>query len=171
MLFEIYFFHNFSIDIYFARLLLTLFSFLIFIWSFKNLSDRVITIFLHFIVFALISSFLYTIYKIPSTLFINIQILSLVIFTLSLVYSWDPKNQILVAIYYNLLFAGSIFFNGSNIYLLPNLFSAVIYVALISLLSILASFVILKLKKMYLEKLSEINFLLITRRLEFVKLI
>lgn len=159
LLFEIYFFHNFSIDIYFARLLLTLFSFLIFIGSFKNLPDRVITIFLHFIVFALISSFLYTIYKIPSTLFVNIQILSLVIFTLSLVYSWDPKNQILVAIYYNLLFAGSIFFNSSNIYLLPNLFSAVIYVALISMLSILASFVILKLKKMYLEKLSEINFL------------
>lgn len=159
LLFEIYFFHNFVFDIYFARLLFTVCSFIVFILSFRHLSNRVITILLHFIVFALISSFLYTIYKLPSTLFINIQILSLLIFTTSLIFSWDAKNQIFVAIYYNLLFALSILLNDSSIYLLPNLFSTVIYVALISMLSIAASFIILKLKRLYSEKLSENNFL------------
>ncbi len=159
LLFEIYFFHNFVLDIYLARLLFTFSAFIVFLLSFRHLPDQVITVMLHFLVFALISSFLYTIYKLPTTLFINIQILSLLIFTTSLVFSWDARNQIFVAIYYNLLFALSILLNDTSIYLLPNLFSTVIYVALISMLSIAASFIILKLKKLYTEKLSENNFL------------
>jgi signal transduction histidine kinase len=62
------------------------------------------------------------------------------------------KNQIIVAIYYNLLFAASIIFNHSNIFLLPNLFSITIFVCLISLLSVVASAVIYSRRKIYKVK-------------------
>jgi len=64
-----------------------------------------------------------------------------------------------VAIYYNILFAGSIIFNGSNIFLLPNLFAITIFVILISLLSVVASAVNYSRRKIYKAKTEEINFI------------
>ncbi len=159
LLFEIFYFHFFAIDIYIARVLFTIISLTIFSLSFKNISQLISTILVHLLIISLISSFIYTIYKIPNTLFINSQILSLLIFTTALIFSWEVKNQIIVAIYYNLLFAGSIIFNGSNIFLLPNLFSITIFVCLISLLSVVASAVNYNRRKIYKAKTEEINFI------------
>ncbi|MDP2037312.1 MAG: hypothetical protein Q8L04_08000, partial [Ignavibacteria bacterium] len=69
------------------------------------------------------------------------------------------KNQIIVAIYYNLLFAASIAFNDINIYLLPNLFSLIVFVSLISTLSVAVSFVNYNLRKKYAIRSEEIDFL------------
>ncbi len=159
LLFEIFYFHFFKIDIYIARVLFTIISLTIFFFSFKNISQRVLTILIHLLIISLISSFVYTIYKIPNTLFINSQILSLLIFTTALIFSWEVKNQIIVAIYYNLLFAGSIIFNSSNIFLLPNIFSITIFVCLISLLSVVASAVNYNRRKIYKAKTEEINYI------------
>lgn len=159
LLFEIFYFHFFELDIYFARVAFTIISLTIFLFSFKNLSKLCSTILIHLLIISLISSFIYTIYKIPNTLFINSQILSLLIFTTALIFSWEVKNQIIVAIYYNILFAGSIIFNSSNIFLLPNLFSITIFVCLISLLSVVASAVNYNLRKNYKSKTDEINFI------------
>ena len=159
LLFEIFYFHFFKIDIYIARVLFTIISLTIFFFSFKNISQRVLTILIHLLIISLISSFVYTIYKIPNTLFINSQILSLLIFTTALIFSWEVKNQIIVAIYYNMLFAGSIIFNSSNIFLLPNIFSITIFVCLISLLSVVASAVNYNRRKIYKAKTEEINFI------------
>ncbi len=136
LLFEIFYFHYFVLDIYFARVSFTIISLTIFLFSFKELSGLVSTILIHLLIISLISSFIYTIYKIPATLFINSQIISLLIFTTALIFSWEVKNQIIVAIYYNILFAASIIFNGSSIFLLPDLFSITIFVSLISLLKL-----------------------------------
>ncbi len=159
LLFEIFYFHFFKVDIYIARVLFTIISLTIFFLSFKNISKRITTILVHLLILSLISSFIYTIYKLPNTLFINSQILSLLIFTTSLIFSWEVKNQIIVAIYYNILFAGSIIFNGSDIFLLPNLFSITIFVCLISLLSVVASMINYRLRKSYKAKTEEINFI------------
>lgn len=159
LLFEIYYFHFFTLDVYIARVLFTIISVAIFFFSYRNVSQHVITILIHLLIISLISSFIYTIYKIPDTLFINSQILSLLVFTTALIFSWEVKNQIIVAIYYNVLFAGSIIFNGSNIFLLPNLFSITIFVCLISLLSVIASAVNYSRRKIYKAKTEEINFI------------
>lgn len=159
LLFEIFYFHFFVLDIYIARVLFTFTSLTIFLLSFKKISQLVSTILVHLLIISLISSFIYTIYKIPDTLFINSQILSLLVFTTALIFSWEVKNQIIVAIYYNILFAGSIIFNGSNIFLLPNLFSITIFVCLISLLSVVASAVNYNRRKIYKAKAEEINFI------------
>ncbi len=159
LLFEIFYFHFFVFDIYVARVSFTLISLSIFLFSFKNITTQFSTFLIHLLVISLISSFIYTIYKIPSTLFINSQILSLLIFTTALIFSWEVKHQIIVAIYYNVLFAASIILNGSNIFLLPNLFSITIFVILISLLSVVASWVNYSRRKLYKNKSEEVNYI------------
>jgi signal transduction histidine kinase len=153
LLFEIYFFKGFILEIYFARLIFTVIALFIFGISFRQISNKFSIVLTHIFLISLISSFIITIYKIPRTVFINSQILSLLIFTTAIIFSWETKNQIIVAIYYNILFAASIIFNNSNIYLLPNLFSLVIFVCLISFLSVAASFITYNLRnKLVLEQ-------------------
>ena len=159
LIFEIYFFQKFAVDIYFARLIFTVIALSTFILSFKSIGAKTSNVLTHIFIISLISSFAFTIYKIPNTVYINSQILALLIFTTSIIFSWEIKNQIIVAIYYNLLFAVSIMYNDRNIYLLPNLFSLIIFVCLISSLSVAASFVTFNLRKKYSIRSEEIDFL------------
>jgi len=159
MLFEIYFFQSFQIDLYLARVSFTILSSIIFVLSFRNLSKVFLNIITHILILGMISSFIFTIIKIPSTIYINSQILSLLIFTFAIIFSWEVTQQIIVAIYYNLLFATSIFYSDDNIFHLPNILSLVIFVGFISLLSVAVSAVIYKNRKRYIERSNEINFL------------
>lgn len=159
MLFEIYFFKAFQIELYLARVSFTFLSAIIFFLSFKQFKRPVIILLIHILILGLISSFIFTIMMIPTTIYINSQILSLLIFTFALIFSWEVTQQIIVAIYYNLLFAASIFYSDQNIYQLPNILSLVIFVSFISLLSVAVSWVIYKNRRRYLEKTNEIKFL------------
>lgn len=159
MLFEIYFFRAFEIDLYLARLSFTVLSSLIFILTFKKLPKKFLNVVTHILILGMISSFIFTIIKIPTTIYINSQILSLLIFTFAIIFSWEVTQQIIVAIYYNLLFAASIFYSGDNIFQLPNILSLVIFVGFISLLSVAVSAVIYKNRKRYIERSNEIKFL------------
>ncbi|MDZ7766025.1 MAG: PAS domain-containing sensor histidine kinase [Melioribacteraceae bacterium] len=159
MLFEIYFFKAFQIELYLARVSFTLLATVIFFLSFKKFTRPVIIILIHVLILGLISSFIFTIIMIPTTIYINSQILSLLIFTFALIFSWEVTQQIIVAIYYNLLFAASIFYSDPNIFQLPNILSLVIFVSFISLLSVAVSWVIYKNRRRYLEKTNEIKFL------------
>jgi PAS domain S-box-containing protein len=78
--------------------------------------------------------------------------LSLLIFTSALFLSWNIKNQIIVAIYYNLLFASSILLNNKSIYFLPDFLAAFIFVIFISLLSIVAAALNYRLRNDAIEK-------------------
>jgi len=60
------------------------------------------------------------------------------IFSSALFLSWEIKHQIIVAIYYNLVFAASILFNNHSIYFLPNMKESVIFVLFLSVVSIVA---------------------------------
>lgn len=68
----------------------------------------------------------------------NSQITALVIFTSSIFLSWDLKHQILVAIYYNLVFGATLFVNKDGIYFVDNIFAAVIFIMFLSVLSVIA---------------------------------
>jgi signal transduction histidine kinase len=142
LMFEIYFFHVFTIEIYFARITFTLIALIIFIFSYQNTARKYSTLLTHIYLISLFSSFVITIYKIPDTVFINSQLLALLIFTSAIIFSWETKHQIIATIYYNLLFGMSIIFNDPKIYRLPNILSFVIFVCLISFLSIATSFVV-----------------------------
>ncbi len=151
-MFEIQYFADFSIKIYLGRLIATVIGFgVLFITNFSF--GRKHPIFLvHLLLITIISSFGSIILQVPESVFINSQLLSLIIFTSALFLSWDVKNQIIVAIYYNVLFSLSILLNNDSIYFLPSFFAAFIFVIFISLLSIIAAALNYQLRAEILKK-------------------
>ena len=136
LIFEVNYFAEFSVGLYFSRLIATSIGFIILATTYTNYGTRFPVMFVHILLLSIILSFGLIIYLIPQTLLINSHLLALSIFTAALFLSWDTKNQIIVAIYYNVIFATSILFNENTIYFLPNIFATVIFVLLISVLSV-----------------------------------
>ncbi len=152
LLFEIKYFADFSLDIYLGRLVATFVGFIVLLMTYFEFGKKHPVILIHTLLLTIILSFTSIILKVPESIFINSQLLSLLIFTSALFLSWDIKNQIIVAIYYNILFALSILFNNDNIYFLPNFFAAFIFVIFVSLLSIIAAALNYRLRSEAMEK-------------------
>ncbi len=138
MILEIKYFPANSVEIYFIRLTSTLIAFTILATSSTGTSVKRSILLIHILLFTIIISSGLMIYLIPSTILINSSIVGLIIFSSALFLSWEIKHQIIVAIYYNLVFAASILFNNHSIYFLPNMKESVIFVLCLSLVSIVA---------------------------------
>lgn len=139
MIFEVRHHAELSVQIYVVRLLATLiaFSVLVFLSS-KNATKYSIPL-VHILLLTIISSSGIMILLLPNSLIVNSQIVGLMIFTSAMFLNWEIKNQILVAIYYNIVFAVAILFNDQKIYFLPNMFESLIFVMFLSLLSVVGS--------------------------------
>jgi len=157
LIFEVKYFSDFSINIYFGRLLATLIGFIILLLINTQFGKHHAIALIHLLLISITLSFASIIYMIPKTLFVNSHLLALTIFTTALFLSWDTKNQIIVAIYYNLIFSASILFNDSTIYFLPNFFSTVIFILMISVLSIGATSINSRLRENLIMKSLEIK--------------
>ncbi len=146
LVFEVKYFTEHSTAIYFVRLFQTFTGFFILLHSFfiDKKDNRVLVVHLLLLMIVLVSAIM--IYIIPSTLQFNSHIAGLVIFTSALFLSWEVKNQIIVAIYYNLVFASAIFLNTATIYFIPNMFESVVFVLFLGMLSIVASAVNFKMR-------------------------
>ena len=155
LMFELKYFAAFSIDIYLGRLIATLIGFIILALTYFKFGKEHATILVHILLLTIIGSFSSIILAIPETIFVNSQLLALIIFTSALFLSWDIKNQIVVAIYYNILFAFTVLMNDNSIYLVPNFVASFIFVVFISLMSVVASAVNYKLRKQILAKTFE----------------
>ncbi len=160
MVFEVRFFSEHSIDVYVTRLLATLIAFIVLVLMNKKIGRERPIVFVHVLLIVIIVSSGYMIYLMPKTLIVNSQIVGLMIFTSALFLSWDVKNQIIVAIYYNVVFASAILLNDTSIYFLPNMYQSVIFVLFLSIISVIGSAVNYKLRmqlaeKSYRVKLSE----------------
>ncbi len=152
MIFEVRHFSDLSYEVYFIRLTATLiaFSVLGLLGTKKGREHPIILV--HILLLVIILSSGYMIYLIPNTLIVNVQIVALMIFTSALFLSWDVKNQIIVAIYYNLVFASAILLNDSKIYFLPNMFESVLFVLFLSIVSVIGSAVNFRLRKQLADR-------------------
>lgn len=139
MIFEVRHHAEFAFKIYLVRLSATLIAFLILVFlNSKNAMKYSIPL-VHILLLTIISSSAFMILLIPNSLIVNSQIVGLMIFTSAMFLNWEIKNQILVAIYYNIVFAVAILFNDQKIYFLPNMFESLIFVLFLSLLSVVGS--------------------------------
>ena len=152
MIFEARYISTYSIHIFIIRISATLIPFLILALMYTKASDKNLILFVHILLLIVIVSSAYLIYLIPKTLIVNSQIAGLMIFTSALFLSWDIKNQIIVAIYYNLFFASSILLSDHSIYFLPNMYESVLFIILLSLLSVIGSAINYKLRVQLAEK-------------------
>lgn len=146
LVFEVRHFEHYSTQIYIVRLTQTLIGFLILILSFLFDKKKRNIIFVHILLLTIVIVSAVMIYLIPSTFQFNSHIAGLVIFTSALFLSWEVKNQIIAAIYYNIVFVSAILLNSSKIYFLPNMFESVIFVLILSALSVIACAVNFKLR-------------------------
>ncbi len=152
LIFEVNYFAEFSIGLYFSRLIATTIGFIILAATFTYYGSKYSILFIHILLLSIMLSFGSIIYLIPKTLLINSHLLALTIFTTALFLSWDTKNQIIVAIYYNIIFATSILYNNNSIYSLPNVFANVIFVLIMSVLSVGATTINSRLREKLLCK-------------------
>jgi PAS domain S-box-containing protein len=138
MVFEIKYHPDFSRQIYFIRLSSVLFSFILLSTLTTRFAKQHPIVLVHFLLLNIIAASGIMIYLLPSTLLVNSSIVGLMIFTSALFLSWEVKNQIVVAIYYNIVFITSILLNHNTIYFLPNWIESVLFVMFISLVSIVS---------------------------------
>ncbi|MDH3268679.1 MAG: ATP-binding protein [Ignavibacteria bacterium] len=90
----------------------------------------------HVLLLTVVTSSGVMVYLIPDTLLTNASIVGFMIMTSSLFLSWELKNQIIVAIYYNLIFAGALFLTYHEAGLLPFAVESFLFVFILSLVSI-----------------------------------
>lgn len=152
MVFEVRYFSEYSFAVYFTRLLATLVAFFVLVLMYSRFGREKPIILVHVLLAVMIISSGYMILLIPSTLVVNTQIVGLMIFTSALFLSWDVKNQIIVAIYYNLVFATAILINSKSIYFLPHMYEMVIFVMFLSIISVIGSAVNFKLRMQLAER-------------------
>jgi len=156
MVFEVHYFHHFAFQIYITRLLATLIAFAVLVLMYYDFGRKNLLLMMHVLLGLIIISSAYMIYLMPKTIVLNAQIVGLMIFTSALFLSWDVKNQIIVAIYYNIVFASAILLNNKAIYFLPNMYVSVIFVLFLSILSVIGAAVNYRLRM----QLSERSFLI-----------
>jgi PAS domain S-box-containing protein len=146
MIFEVRYYQHLQLEIYFTRLFATLIAFLILVFVNSKNSEKYSTLLVHLLLLTIIISSAIMIYLMPKTIVVNSQIVGLVIFTSALFLSWEVVNQIIAAIYYNLVFAAAILINDQRIYILPNSIESLAFVLFMSLLSVFGSAMNFKLR-------------------------
>ena len=157
MVFEVRYYAQYSIWIYESRLSAILLAFLTLVFSYTKFGKKHPVWLVHILLLAIVCSFGIMIYLIPKTLIFNSQIISLIIFVAALFLSWDVTNQIIVAIYYNLVFAVSIIMSARDIFILPNMVESVVLVLIISIMAIVASYINYRLRHEAIVKNFEIS--------------
>lgn len=139
MIFEVRHHTELAVQIYLVRLTSTLIAFIILVILNSDKAAKFTIPLVHTLLLTIIASSAIMILLIPTTLIVNSQIVGLMIFTSAMFLNWEIKNQILVAIYYNVVFAVAILFNDQKIYFLPNMFESLLFVLFLSVLSVLGS--------------------------------
>jgi len=157
LFFEVQYLSQHAVEIYVSRLTAILIAFVLLILSNFKLGKHHPVFLVHFLLISIICSFGAIIFLIPASFTVNSHILSLIIFTAALFLSWDVKNQIIVAIYYNVVFASSILLTNKSILLLPNIFESVLLVLFISVMAVVASAVNYRLRKEAIQKSYEVT--------------
>jgi PAS domain S-box-containing protein len=152
LLFEVKYFTNLSGEIYIVRLAQTIISFSILVYSFMSDKKEHQVLIIHILLSTIVIVSAIMIILIPSTFQFNSQIAGLIIFTSALFLSWEVKNQIIVAIYYNAVSASAIFLSNTKMYFIPNLLESIIFILVLGLFSIIACAVNFKMRMEIAEK-------------------
>ncbi len=152
MIFEIKYFPEQSVAIYLIRLTSTVIAFIVLAMLTAGISVRRSRALVHVLLLSIIVTSGLMIHILPKSLFVNASITGLIIFTSALFLSWEIRNQIIVAIYFNIVFAAAILLSDRAIYFLPNMFESVLFVLFLSFASIIACAVNFRARLLIVER-------------------
>ena len=152
MVFEVRLYPEYSVEIYLIRLIATVIAFLILTALSTPLAHRNPVVLVHILLLTIIISSGLMIFLLPNTLLVNSSIVGLLIFTSALFFSWEVKHQIIVAIYYNIVFAVAVLLNEKIVYFLPNVVESVAFVIVFSMISIIACAINFRMRLLLAER-------------------
>ena len=152
LIFEVDYYKNVSMYVYAFRFFAVAVAFWILIISSFDIAKKIPSKLAHGLLLSIIISFGAVILYLPQTLIINSQITALIIFTSAIFLTWEVKNQIVVAIYYNLVFGSTIMLHKENVLYFQNVFVSVLFVMFMSVMSIVAVSVNYRLRRESLIK-------------------
>ena len=152
LVFEVDYYKNVSMYVYAFRFFAVVVAFWVLIISSFDIGKKIPSKLAHGLLLSIIISFGAVILYLPQTLIINSQITALIIFTSAIFLTWEVKNQIVVAIYYNLVFGSTIMMHKESVLYFQNVFISVLFVMFMSVMSIVAVSVNYRLRKESLIK-------------------
>ncbi len=156
LIFEVLYFAEHSIQLYISRISSVLIAFLLLALSYTKIGKKYPAAFVHILLLSIVTSFAVMIYFEPQTLTFNSHIISLIIFTAALFLSWEVKHQIVVAIYYNIVFIASVLPSSSSLLSISNMIESIILVLIISVIAVVASYINYRLRHEALLKSYEV---------------
>lgn len=152
MIFEAKYFSGYTLQVYITRLSATVIAFTVLVLLNSKYGFKYAIELVHILMLTIILSTGYMIYLLPSTLVINSHLLGLIIFTSSLFLSWEVKQQIIIVIYYNLVFGTALILNRAKGDYNPDLLEMLIFIIFLSVVSILVSAMNFRLRMQISEK-------------------
>ena len=157
MFIETNFFPENTMEIFIVRSIATIIAMSLLALLNSRASEKRLVILFHILSLTILISSGLMIYLIPSTLLLNTSFIGLMIFTSALLLSWEVRNQIIVAGYYNIIFAASIVLTNINTYFFPFMAEALMFVFLLSLVSLVACTINYKMRMLEEQRNSEIK--------------
>jgi PAS domain S-box-containing protein len=152
LVFEVGYYKNVAMYVYIARFMAIAAAFWVTIFSFFDIGKKHPHILIHSLLVTIIISFASVAVFLPENLIVHSQITALIIFLSALFLNWEVKNQILVAIYYNIVFGLTLMMNKNGLLFFQNIFISVLFVMALSVVSIIAVAANYKLRKESLIK-------------------
>ena len=152
ILFETNYFPKHLIEIYIIRLTSTAIAFTTLILLTSKTKEKHLILLIHILLLTIVVSSGLMVYFIPSGLLLNSSIIGLMIFTSALWLSWEIRNQIIVAIYYNLIFTGAVILTYNKTVSIPFMPEAILFVLVLSIVSVVACAVNYKMKMLDTER-------------------
>jgi len=156
LIFEVLYFSEHSVQLYVSRLFSVLIAFVLLVISNSRYGKEHPVLLVHILLMSIVASFAVMIYLEPQTLVFNSHIISLIIFTAALFLSWEVRHQVLVAVYYNLVFMASVIANSSQTHNIPHMLESIVLVMIISVMAVIASYINYRLRREALLKSYEI---------------
>ncbi|MGK9477670.1 ATP-binding protein [Melioribacter sp. OK-6-Me] len=154
LIFEVLYFSEHSIQLYVSRLFSVFIAFVLLVLSNSRHGKEHPALLVHILLMSIVASFGVMIYLEPQTLVFNSHIISLIIFTAALFLSWEVRHQVLVAVYYNLVFVASAIANqAQNI---QHMLESIVLVMIISVMAVVASYINYRLRREALLKSYEV---------------
>jgi len=157
MFIETNFFPANTIEIFTVRSIATVIALSLLALLNSKASEKRLVILFHVLSLILIISSGLMIYLIPSTLLLNTSFIGLMIFTSALLLNWEVRNQIMVAGYYNIIFAASLILTNMKTFFFPFMAEALIFVFVLSIVSLVACTINYKMRMLEEQKNSEIK--------------
>lgn len=156
LIFEVLYFAEHSIQLYISRVTSVFIAFILLAISNTKFGKNHPVILVHILLLSIVASFGVMTYLEPHTLVFNSHIISLIIFTAALFLSWEVKNQVIVAVYYNVVFIASVVFNTPSLTSISNMIESIVLVVIISVMAIVASYINYRLRHEVLLKNYEV---------------